>query len=347
MENDPGSRFPRWTKQEKTKRKDMWKFLIALAVVSCTIMLILYSLWGYLHTSIDLSSLYKGLVLPNQARSTPASTPIIGTVASGTATPGTPAVSYQGYTADIFISQGNSLVYYLYTPANYNPAQKYPLVLVLHGGGERSNPNNTLAQNEKLLLNDPYASVWSADYNAPGNPHIQQNWPCFVVIPQMELPQQWVNVNVHKGSYVQPSHPSIPLLLAKELLDSLQQKYTSIDAKRLYITGLSNGGFGTWDAIERWPNYFAAAAPIAGAGDPSKAAVLKNLPVWAFHGSADATVPVSGSRDMIAAIQAAGGHPKYTEFAGQGHGVWSYVYSLNISPLRVTGFFSWLFLQHR
>jgi predicted peptidase len=252
-----------------------------------------------------------------------------------------------GFTAHVFINQGNSLIYYLYLPEHYNPAKKYPLVLLLHGGGERSNPANSLAQNEKLLLSDPYASVWSADYNAPGNPHIQQNWPCFVVIPQMEQSQQWVNVNVHLGSYVQPAQPSTPLLLAKELLDSLQTTYKSIDPSRLYITGLSNGGLGTWDAIERWPDYFAAAAPIAGAGDPSKAAVLKDLPIWAFHGSADTIIPVSGSRDMIAAVQAAGGHPKYTEFAGQGHGVWSYVYSLNTSPLRVTDFYSWLFAQHR
>jgi predicted peptidase len=257
------------------------------------------------------------------------------------------ATSYLGYTAHVFTSQGDSLVYYLYIPAHYNPAYKYPLVLLLQGGGERSKPGNTPAQNEKLLLNDSYASVWSADYNAPGNPHIQQNWPCFVVIPQMESSQQWVNVDVHQGSYVQPSQPGIPLLLTKELLDALQHIYTSIDSNRLYITGLSNGGLGTWDAIERWPTYFAAAAPIAGAGDPSKAAVLKNLPIWAFHGSVDSTIPVSGSREMIAAIQAVGGHPHYTEFAGQGHGVWPYVYSLNTSPLRVTGFFSWLFSQHK
>ena len=130
-------------------------------------------------------------------------------------------------------------------------------------------------------------------------------------------------------------------------MDTLQRKYTGIDARRLYITGLSNGGYGTWDAIERWPDYFAAAAPIAGAGDPSKAAVLKDMPIWAFHGSADTVIPVSGSRDMIAAIEAAGGHPRYTEFPGAGHGVWGYVYSLNDSSERVTNFFPWLFSQHR
>ena len=129
-------------------------------------------------------------------------------------------------------------------------------------------------------------------------------------------------------------------------MDALQKQYTTIDPNRLYVTGLSMGGYGTWEAIERWPNYFAAAAPIAGAGDPSKASVLTHLPIWAFHGSADTTVPVSGSRDMINAISAAGGNPRYTEFPDAGHAVWGYVYSLGASS-SVSGFFPWLFSQHK
>jgi len=156
-----------------------------------------------------------------------------------------------------------------------------------------------------------------------------------------------IHRQIFSETCTQPAQPSLPLALTKELLDDLQRQYSAIDSNRLYITGLSNGGYGTWDAIERWPTYFAAAAPIAGAGDPSKAAVLKNLPIWAFHGSADSTVPVSGSRDMIAAIRAQGGHPRYTEFTGQGHGVWPYVYSLGTSSLNVTGFFPWLFSQRK
>lgn len=258
------------------------------------------------------------------------------------------ATSYYGYTSHVFTdAQGNSLRYYLYVPQNYNPTQKYPLVLLLEGGGERSKPTNTAEQNEKLLLNDPYAQVWSADYSAAGNPHIQQRWPSFIVIPQLSINQDWVNVPIHGGSYSQPVQPSTGLLVAKEILDALQKEYTGIDASRLYVTGLSNGGYGTWDAFERWPGYFAAAAPIAGAGDPSKAYLLKSLPIWAFHGSADTTVPVSGSRDMIAAIQAAGGHPHYTEFPGQGHEVWGLVYGLNTSSLVVIGFYPWLFSQHK
>lgn len=261
---------------------------------------------------------------------------------------GTATNTFDGYSAHLFTdAQGNSLHFYLYVPQDYNPAQKYPLVLLLHGGGERSKPTNTPQQNEKVLLSDPYALVWSADYAAPGNPHIQQRWPCFVVVPQLGTGQNWVNVAVHGGSYSQPAQPSTGLLVAKEILDALQKEYSGIDARRLYVTGLSLGGYGTWDAIERWPGYFAAAAPIAGAGDPSKASVLKNMPIWAFHGSADTTVPVAGSRDMIAAIQAAGGYPRYTEFPGLGHGVWGLVYGLNGGPLLVTDFYPWLFSQRK
>jgi predicted peptidase len=260
----------------------------------------------------------------------------------------TSITSYAGYSSYVFSdTHGNSLSYYLYMPSNYNPAKKYPLVLLLHGGGQRGTPTNTVEQNASALLNDPYALVWSTDYNAAGNPHIQQHWPCFVVVPQLSTGQNWVNVPVHNGSYQQPAQPSAGLLAAKELLDTLQNKYTSIDANRLYITGLSLGGYGTWDAVERWPHYFAAAVPIAGAGDPSKASLLKDLPIWAFHGSVDATVPVEGSRDMIAAIRAAGGHPGYTEFPNQGHGVWGWVYGLNEGPLLVTNFYPWLFSQHK
>jgi predicted peptidase len=317
--------------------KDIKIFLAATLLIACVVLVLLYSLWGYLKVSSPPAWLYRNLSVAGRDK---LSSPI-PTLAS------TPTNAYLGYTSHVFSSGGNSLTYYFYMPANYNPNIKYPLVLVLQGGGERSKPNYTPAQNEKLLLTDPYALVWSTAYNAPDNPQIQKRWPSFVVVPQIQLSQNWVNVNLHLGSYTQPAQPSIPLLLTKELLDALQREYSGIDANRLYITGLSNGGLGTWDAIERWPDYFAAAAPICGAGDPSKAAVLRNLPIWAFHGSADTTIPVSGSRDMIAAIQAAGGHPKYTEFAGKGHGVWPYVYSLGASPLNVAGFYPWLFAQHK
>jgi predicted peptidase len=244
--------------------------------------------------------------------------------------------------------QGQSLTYYLYVPNNYSPQRLYPLVLVLHGGGEHSQPNWTAAQNKAILFRNDYVQVWEPDYNVPYNPQVQRHWPSFIVIPQIPVGQQWVNVPVHAGSYSQPTQPATSLLLTKELLDALQKQYQGIDAGRLYITGISLGGYGVWDAIERWPDYFAAAIPIAGAGDPSKAAVLKNLPIWAFQGADDQSVPVSGSRDMIATIRAAGGHPRYTEYPGAGHGVWGYAYSTTGNAQQNTpGVLPWLFAQRK
>jgi len=257
----------------------------------------------------------------------------------------TPFTNFGYITRKYTNAGGFSLTYYLYVPAHYDPQEKYPLVLLMHGGGERSSPHNTPQQNEAAILHNQYVQVWSAQYSAPYNPEIQQRWPCFVVVPQLGPSQGWVDAVVHKGTYHQTAQPNSNLLLTKEVLDSLQHEYTGIDANRLYITGISLGSYGIWDAIERWPNYFAAAAPIAGAGDPSKASVLVHMPIWAFHGSKDASVPVVGSRDMIKAIQAAGGHPRYTEFAGAGHGIWGTVYSLEAN--HVNGFYSWLFSQHK
>jgi predicted peptidase len=246
----------------------------------------------------------------------------------------------EGFITRIFTgSSGTQMTYYLYIPAHLDPQKKYPLVLLLHGGGERAQVSNTSIQNRDVLLNQAYVKVWSS-------PKVQDHWPSFIVVPQVVYPQRWVNVPAQQGSYTLAARPTASLLMAKEIVDELQKQYTTIDPNRLYVTGLSMGGYGTWEAIERWPNYFAAAAPIAGAGDPSKASVLIHLPIWAFHGSADTTVPVSGSRDMINAIRAAGGNSRYTEFPGAGHGVWGYVYSLGASN-SVPGFFPWLFSQHK
>jgi predicted peptidase len=244
--------------------------------------------------------------------------------------------------------EGQSLTYYLFVP-DHSAGQKYPLVLLLHGVGERRDPAETDLQNQEKIFRNSFIQVWGKNYSAPYNPNIQQHWPCFVVIPQMTNTQQWIDADVHAGSYVQTPQPDAPLLQAKELLDALQREYTEIDAKRLYVTGFSNGGSGTWDAIERWPNYFAAAAPIAGASDPSRADKLIHQPVWAFYGAKDEDVPVSSARKMIEAMKVAGGEPRYTEFPTLEHGavVWSTVYATTGDATYVKDFFPWLFAQRK
>jgi predicted peptidase len=252
---------------------------------------------------------------------------------------GTAAPIVHGYETLIYRGpNGMQMTYYLYVPTGYNPQRKYPLVLVLQGGGEVANPKASLAQNRKLLLSQYYAKVWISAA-------IQDKWPSFIVIPQVAAPDRWVNVPARVGSYTLSPQPSASLSAAKAIVDMLQREYRSIDSHRIYVTGLSMGGYGTWEAIERWPDYFAAAAPLSGAGDPSKAAELIHVPIWAFHGAKDTTVPVSGSRDMIQAIIKAGGHPRYKEFPDEGHDLWEpgHVYS----PDKDSSFFTWLFSQKR
>jgi predicted peptidase len=294
--------------------------------------------------------------VPPTPTTTPLSTPSpVRTAtpeASPTATPSvtidcTPAPPDQYETCEATEPGGFTMTFYLFLPRGYNPQTAYPLVLMLHGGGQRADPDKTAKQNRAALINDPYAAIWGPGITAPDSADVQGNWPCFVVLPQVEKPNRFVDQLPGAGSYKLAPQPNDALRMTKEILDSLQLMFTDIDANRLYITGLSMGGYGTWEAIERWPDYFAAAAPIAGAGDPGKAAELINLPIWDFHGGADSTVPVSGSRDMIAAIRAAGGQPRYTEYPGEEHGVWVNPYILLGRPSPTPDFFAWLFAQHR
>jgi len=135
-------------------------------------------------------------------------------------------------------------------------------------------------------------------------------WPCFMMAPQCPLNDSWSNIGGEQ--------PTLPMFLTLEAIGDLMGEF-NIDPGHLYITGLSMGGFGTWDTITRYPGLFAAAVPIASGCEPSLAYLCVDIPIWAFHGDADMTVPVEYDRRMIAAIIDAGGNPLYTEYPGAGH----------------------------
>ncbi|HEX3723999.1 MAG TPA: dienelactone hydrolase family protein [Nitrolancea sp.] len=242
---------------------------------------------------------------------------------------------------------GLSLTFYLFVPKGYTETTNYPLVLVLSGGGERAIAKNPAWLNRVGVVANPYAEVFGPGYPGQYSENVQGRWPSFIVIPQLVNPARYVDVPANQGSYTLAKQPNDSMRMTKEIVDTLQLVYHNIDANRLYVTGLSMGGYGAWEAAERWPNYWAAVAPIAGGGDPSKAGLLVNLPIWAFHSADDPVVPVSGSRDMIQAIRAAGGNPKYTEYADLGHGSWLAPYTIMGSPSPTVDFFSWLFAQHK
>ena len=120
--------------------------------------------------------------------------------------------------------------------------------------------------------------------------------------------------------------PSAAMALVLQILQSLRAEF-SLDSRRFYVIGASLGGYGSWDAIMRYPSMFAAAVPMCGGGDVSKARLISRTPVWAFHGERDEVVSVEESRRMIAAIRRVGGRPKYTEYAGVGHNCWDRAYA--------------------
>jgi predicted peptidase len=203
---------------------------------------------------------------------------------------------------------GKSLLYRLLKPDDYDAKKKYPLVLFLHGAGEHGKDN------DKQLVHG-VAEFAKADS--------RKKHPCFLIAPQCPTGQGWSDFMAKKGA---PSkEQSEPGRLAVELVEAIQKEY-SIDPNRLYITGLSMGGYGTWDIITRHPDVFAAAVPICGGGDPSKAERIAKLPIWVFHGGKDSLVPPARSREMVEAIKKAGGEPKYTEYPDVGHNSWVKAY---------------------
>ena len=233
-------------------------------------------------------------------------------VAAQTATPTDVYLGFEGY---VFDAGNIHLPYRLGRPTGYDPAKKYPLVVFLHGSGESGTDNKLQVS---LHMGVPGGgSVFMLPANQAMN-------PTFFVAPQAPSPgvMGWMG---------------IPGQAVLKLIAYLEQQF-SIDPARLYVTGLSMGGYGTWWLIENNPTLFAAAVPMSGGGDTTKAAAIAQLPIWDFHGAIDPLVPVAQSRDMIAALMAAGGHPKYTEYPNGQHDIWDTAYT---EPALLP----WMFLQ--
>jgi predicted peptidase len=221
-------------------------------------------------------------------------------------------------------TNGLVLPYRLYVPPSYDANRRYPLILFLHGAGERGSDNRAQVGNALRLA----------------GPSVQHVRPAFVVAPQAPSNSQWVDTPWSQGSYMLASvPPSRPMVATLELITLLGQQY-NLDPTRLLITGLSMGGFGTWDAIMRNPRQFAAALPICGGADPTRAPDLAPLPITTTHGTADAVVPIRGTREMVQALRAAGGKPTFIEYQGVGHDVWSMTYA-DAAIMR------WFISQHR
>jgi dienelactone hydrolase len=159
---------------------------------------------------------------------------------------------------------------------------------------------------------------------ALGKPEHRQKYPCYIIAPTVGRNERWSGV---------------PLTALMELIKSSLKKHP-IDPARIYVTGQSMGGAGTYSAILKEPHLFAAAVPVCGRGQPDLAKKIVHLPIWIFHGEKDSVVPTQHSRDMVAALKKAGGKPTYTEYAGVRHNSWTPAYGDK-------KLWEWLFAQKR
>jgi predicted peptidase len=225
-------------------------------------------------------------------------------------------------------SDGQILPYRLMGPKNLEPGKKYPLVLFLHGAGERGDDN-------KVQLVHAAADFASNDR--------REKFPAFVLFPQCPAGHRWVESpwDLPSGRDAFPEQPSLPMKLALELVDQLVAS-KPVDIDRLYVTGLSMGGQGSWYAAVAEPKRFAAILEVCGGGDPTWADRYSGIPIWAFHGQADNVVPVSRGREMMRALVDAGHHPemRYVEYPKVGHNSWTQTYARD-------DVYAWLFSQHK
>ncbi len=208
-------------------------------------------------------------------------------------------------------ASGIKLPYRFLRPEDSTATKESPLVIFLHGSGERG------TDNEQQLK-------WGVrEFTKKSR---RKKFPCYMIVPQCPENKRWVETDWSAASHTMPKEPSPYLQAVYELLKYTRNK-NNIDPGRIYITGISMGGFGTWDALQRWPNIFAAAVPVCGGGDSTLAYRIKNIPVRVFHNSGDGVVPVIRSRRMVSAVKKAGGNILYTEYKTRGHNAWTRTYS--------------------
>ena len=209
-------------------------------------------------------------------------------------------------------SKTDTVRYWLYLPLDYEKATAddgAPLFLFLHGAGERGSEPDDIA---KVKVHGPPKLL--------DKPEFRQHWPCVTVSPQCKNGFAW--------------SPAQLLLL----LDAIETKY-KIDKKRVYVSGLSMGGFGTWMLLQAEPARFAAAAPICGGAKAEWAPKLVDIPIWCFHGNKDAVVPHRLSEIIVDAVRKAGGRKVIlTVYEGVGHDSWTSVYDNQL-------LYDWMFAQ--
>lgn len=207
------------------------------------------------------------------------------------------------------VTSNVTLGYLVYLPDGYEQGDaKWPVVFFLHGSGERGDDL------EKNRAHGPFKELANG-----------RKIPAIVIAPQCPTGDSWSSERMTAA--------------LSGLFDHIEKTYR-VDRKRELLTGLSMGGYGTWTLGEKYPNRFAALAPICGNGDVGRVAVLRDEPIWTVHGDADPNVPAQGTRDLVAALRAAGSTVRYDEILGGGHDVWTQTYAQD-------AFWDWILAQKR
>ncbi|MGW9685678.1 carboxylesterase family protein [Flagellimonas sp. 2504JD1-5] len=222
------------------------------------------------------------------------------------------AQDHSDYQKKTFEKDGESIPYRILFPKDYNPAEKYPLILFLHGSGERGSDNEAqLVHGSKLFLKN----------------EVRDNYKAIVVFPQCKAQSSWAKVDSEgefpnrEFIFYKNGEATNDMILLEGLLKHLKKTY-KLDKNRMYVGGLSMGGMGTFELVKRNPKVFAAAFPICGGANPEISKKLKKPHWWVFHGSADQVVPEKYSSQMVDAMKRKGINVKYSVYEGVGHNSW-------------------------
>lgn len=212
-----------------------------------------------------------------------------------------------------FIKGEDVLNYRILYPEDFDPAKRYPLLLFLHGAGERGNDN------EKQLVHG--SSLFLDQEN-------RENFPAIVIFPQCPATEYWAKADIDRSSngntfeFDYSGAPIKSLGLVMEMIKAYSKNHY-VDKDRLYVGGLSMGGMGTFEILNRMPNTFAAAFAICGAGNPfSVGNYAKKVNLWIFHGAKDDVVDPSYSNEMVKSLKAAGANVKFTLYPEANHNSW-------------------------
>ncbi len=220
-------------------------------------------------------------------------------------------------------NDGSVLNYNIFNPGGND---KLPLFIFLHGAGERGDDNKSQLMHIAPILT---------------NEDNQEQYPAILVFPQCPSEDYWANVNTDGGVWTVSSKGEVTPAMGRviELIRKLRLD-NRVDLSRVYLGGLSMGGFGTLDLLSRHADWFAGSVAICGGGDLEKSARYHEVPLWIYHGAKDSVVPVKLSRDLVQKIKAEGGNIKYTEYPEGQHNVWNNAFE-NPETLK------WLFAQSK